>query len=159
VAKTFAQLSPAVSPPPRADSIAAYDPANGGQMLVFAGTQDETTSANHLNDLWAFDGTTWKQLQPSGGPPPPRRVPAGAFDPVRRRWVVFGGTIETMDYGDLWLLDLTSLTWTQLPGIDAPSVRGFASAGYDPGSDSSFVVGGLQTQGDTLLSDGWKLTL
>jgi len=64
-----------------------------------------------------------------------------------------------MDYGDLWLLDLASLTWTQLPGIVAPSVRGFASAGYDPGSDSSFVVGGLQTQGDTLLSDGWKLTL
>ena len=159
VAKSFAQLSPAASPPPRADSIAAYDPANGGRMLVFAGTQDETTSANHLNDLWAFDGTTWTQLQPTGGPPPPRRVPAGAFDPVRRRWVVFGGTIETMDYGDLWLLDLASLTWTQLPAIVAPSVRGFASAGYDPGTDSSFVVRGLQSQGDTLLSDGWKLTL
>ena len=109
---------------------------------------------------WAFDGTTWSQLMPTGGPPAPRRVAAGGFDPVRRRWVVFGGTLETMDYGDLWLLDVAALTWTQLPPTGAgPSARGFASAGYDPGTDVHFVVGGFQQPGDTSLSDGWKLQL
>jgi hypothetical protein len=159
VAKSFAKLSPAASPPPRADSVAAYDPGDGGRMLVFSGTQDETTSAKHMSDLWAFDGTTWTELSPTGGPPSGRRVAASGFDPARRRWVVFGGTIETMDYGDLWVLDVAQLTWTQLPGDGAPKPRGFASAGYDPGTDSYFVVGGLQQPKDILLSDGWQLTL
>jgi hypothetical protein len=159
VAKSFAKLSPATSPPARADSIATYDPGDGGRMLVFAGTQDEQTSANHRNDLWAFDGTTWTELHPTGGPPPPRRVPAGGFDPTTRRWVVFGGTIETMDYGDLWLLDVNAMTWTQLSGNGAPPVRGFASSGFDPGTGAWFVVGGLQMQGGVTLTDGWKLQL
>jgi hypothetical protein len=159
VAKSFAKLAPAASPPARADGIAAYDPGGGGRMLVFSGTQDETTSAKHRNDLWSFDGTTWTQLQPSGGPPPGRRVAAGGFDATRRRWVVFGGTLETSDFGDLWVLDVASLAWTQLAGDGAPSARGFASAGYDPGTDRYFVVGGLQQPSDVKLTDGWALSL
>ncbi len=159
VARTFTKLTPAASPPARADAIAAYDPGEGGRMLVFAGTQNEEQNTGHRNDLWAFDGTTWTELQPSGGPPPPRRVAAGGFDPVRRRWVVFGGTVETSDLGDLWMLDVASLTWTQLPSAGAPPARGFASAGYDPGTDSYFVVGGLQQPSDVTVADGWKLTL
>jgi len=158
-AKAFTKLAPAKSPPQRADSIAVYDPGEGGRMLMFSGTQDEITSAKHLSDLWAFDGTTWAELTPSGGPPTGRRVAAGGFDPVKRRWVVFGGTVETMDFGDLWLLDVAALTWTQLPGTGAPKARGFASAGYDPGTDSYFVVGGLQQPKSVTLTDGWKLTL
>jgi hypothetical protein len=160
--KTLTQLHPATSPPKRADSIAAYDPGGPGEtgrMLVFGGTQDEMTSAYHLNDLWAFDGTNWSELTPSGGPPDGRRVAAGGFDATSRRWIVFGGTDETMDYGDLWVLDVAAQTWTQLAGDGAPSARGFASAGWDPGSSSFFVVGGLQQPSDVLVADGWKLTL
>jgi hypothetical protein len=73
--------------------------------------------------------------------------------------VIFGGTIETMDYGDLWVLDVAQLAWTQLPGTGAPKPRGFASAGYDPGTDSYFVVGGLQQPKGITVSDGWQLTL
>jgi hypothetical protein len=158
-AATFSLASPSAHPPARADGIAAYDPGEGGRMLLFAGTSDEVDATGHMNDLWAFDGTNWTQLQPSGGPPSVRRVPAGGFDPARRRWVVFGGTDETSDRGDLWLLDVASLTWTQLDGTGAPSARGFASAGYDPTTDAYFVIGGFEQPSNAIASDGWKLTL
>lgn len=159
VAASFTQLSPAAHPPARADAIAAYDPGDGGRMLLFAGTSNEVDATGHMNDLWAFDGTNWTQLQPTGGPPSVRRVPAGGFDATRRRWVVFGGTDETVDRGDLWLLDAAALTWTQLPQAGAPSARGFASSGYDPVTDSYVVIGGFQQPSDVALSDGWKLEL
>ena len=157
--RAFTKLAPSASPPPRADAVAAYDPGDGGRMLLFAGTQDEVTSAHHLNDLWAFDGTSWTQLHPTGGPPPGRRVAAAGFDAARRRWVVFGGTVESMDYADLWMLDVAAMTWTKLPSDGAPNARGFASAGYDPSTDSYVVVGGLAQPSLTAFSDGYRLTL
>lgn len=159
VAATFTKAAPAAHPPARADGVAAYDPAGGGRMLLFAGTSNEVDATGHMNDLWAFDGTSWSQLQPTGGPPSVRRVPAAGFDAQRRRWVVFGGTDETSDRGDLWLLDVASLTWTQLDGTGAPSARGFASAGYDPVTDAYVVVGGLAQPSDATQSDGWELQL
>jgi Galactose oxidase, central domain len=159
VAASFAQLSPAAHPTGRADSTGAYDPGEGGRMLIFAGTSDEVDATGHDNDLWAFDGTTWTQLEATGGPPSVRRVAAGGFDAVRRRWVIFGGTDETVDRGDLWMLDVGSLVWTQLSKTAPASARGFASAGYDPTSDSYIVIGGLQQPAGTRLSDGWKLEL
>ena len=159
VKASFTLLSPVSHPTPRADSIAAYDPGDGGRMLVFAGTSDEVHATGHDNDLWAFDGTTWTELHPSGGPPSTRRVAAGGFDANRRRWVVFSGTDETADRDDLWLLDAASLTWTELPKGGAPSARGFASAGYDPTTDSYVVVGGLRQPSFALMTDGWKLEL
>lgn len=158
VAASFTLATPASSPPARADGIAAYD-ATAKRMLIFAGTNNETAATGHLSDLWAFDGSTWTELQPTGGPPSVRRVPAGGFDAVRRRWVIFGGTDETVDRGDAWLLDVASLTWTQLAPSGEPSPRGFSSSGYDPTTDSYFVVGGLQLPAGTMVSDGWKLQL
>jgi hypothetical protein len=159
VAQTFEKLAPATSPPSRADGIAAYDPGDGGRVLLFAGTQNETANKLHRNDLWSFDGATWTELKPSGALPPERRVPAGGFDPVRRRWVIFGGTVETMDHGDLWTLDVPTLTWTQLMVDGAPMPRGFASAGYDPTTDAYFVVGGLAQPSAVTMADGFKLVL
>ena len=159
VAATFTVVPTTGAPTPRADMITAYDPGDGGRILLFAGTSDEVDSTGHDNDLWSFDGTSWTQLHPTGGPPSVRRVAAGGFDPVRRRWVVFGGTDETVDRGDLWLLDVASLTWTQLPGDGAPSARGFASAGYDPSTDSYVVIGGFTQPQDLMMKDGWKLEL
>jgi len=156
---TFSVVPVTGAPSARADAIAAYDPGEGGRMLLFAGTSDEVDDKGHDDDLWSFDGTAWTELHPTGGPPSVRRVPAGGFDPARRRWIVFGGTIETEDRGDLWLLDVPSLTWTQLQATGGPSPRGFASAGYSPATDSYFVVGGLHQPEGTMLTDGWKLTL
>jgi hypothetical protein len=158
--RAFTKLSLSAAPPPRADAIAAYDPAGGGgRMLLFAGTADEVTSANHFNDLWAFDGTAWTELHPTGGPPPPRRVAAGGFDAAHRTWLVFGGTIETQDLGDVWLLDVANLTWTNLPNFGAPPARGFASSGFDPSSNSYVIVGGLQQPSSVTLTDGWKMQI
>jgi hypothetical protein len=162
IARTFTRLQPAVHPPARMDGAAAFDPGDGGRMLVFGGAISvDPSHPKHLDDLWAFDGTAWTQLDP-GARPPARRVPAAAFDPTHRAWMIFGGTIETDDLADLWRFDAAAGTFTQLSptmGDGAPPARGFASAGYDPIEDGYVIVGGLDQVFLRGLSDGWLLHL
>jgi N-acetylneuraminic acid mutarotase len=156
VARTFAKLDPQTSPPARMDGMAAYDPGDGGRMLMFAGEFgiNATTS-----DLWAFNGTEWSKLTPAGATPSKRRVGAHAFDAKRRTWFLFGGTIDSSDLKDVWTFDAATTTWTQLPDDTAPKARGFTSAGYDPTSDTYFVFGGLEQPSDVALRDGWQVKL
>ena len=156
VARAFTLLSPATSPPGRMDGMAAYDPGDGGRMLMFGG---EYGIGAPTDDLWAFDGSDWKKLTPNGAAPGKRRVPGQAFDAKRRRWFVFGGTIDTKDLKDVWVLDAATLTWTQLPDDAAPKARGFTSTGYDPASDSYFVFGGLTQPSSFPMRDGWQVKL
>jgi hypothetical protein len=160
-ARAFTLLSPDAHPPGRQDAAAAYDPGDGGtppRMLVFGGVQQIFPKPRELDDLWAFDGTTWTQLQPTGDLPMGRRVSAAAFDETHRRWIVFGGTIEVDDLNDLWTFDAKGGAWQSwTPTGDVPSVRGFASAGFDA-VESTFVVFGGYTQTlDLALAVGFTL--
>jgi len=154
--RTFTKLAPKTVPTGRMDGMAVYDPGDGGRMLMFGG---ELGVGAPLDDLWSFDGADWKKLAPSGATPPKRRVPAHAFDARRRRWFLFGGTVDTKDLKDVWVFDAATLTWTQLPDDTAPKARGFASSGYDPVSDSFFVFGGLLQPSDVAMKDGWQVKL
>src|SRR5437762_8982329 len=81
-------------PPPRVGHLAVYDPVRD-RMLVFGGERSpapQTIVA--LNDVWelTLGGTpTWTQLLPSGAPPSPRWLVAGAYDSGADRLLVFGG--------------------------------------------------------------------
>ena len=69
---------------------AVYDPV-AERFVVFGGLTENGTTAN---DVWALDlsGTpTWHELTPDGPRPPARWSAAYGFDPVRQRFVVFGG--------------------------------------------------------------------
>ena len=159
VARAFTKLATPTSPPARADGHAVYDPGDGGRMLLFSGAVVEYPKGVQVDDLWAFDGTTWKALPQAGAWPKGRRVAANAFDAVHRRWFFFGGTLDPQDLKDLWSLDATTGTWTQYADDTAPSARGFTSAGYDPVRDSFFVFGGLQQIRFNQLKDGFELKL
>jgi hypothetical protein len=159
VAHMFTKLNPAMSPPGRADGKAIYDPGPSGgpgRVLIHAGMSSFT---NHFDDMWAFDGMTWSQVMTNGMTPPQRRVQGEGFDPVRREWVVFSGTIETKDLMDLWLFDAKTDTWNSLPFDGAPKERGFASFTYVPGDDAYYGFGGLSQPLETSLSDGFSLHL
>jgi hypothetical protein len=158
-ARAFTKLAPAASPPARRDGAAAYDP--GGRMLLWSGSTIvyPPEAAKQLDDLWAFDGTTWTELHPDGARPPPRRVPAVAFDPAHRKWLVVGGTVETKDLGDVWTLDVATLTWTQYADDKAPSARGFASGEYDPDGDAYYVFGGFTQPAQEEKRDAYRLEL
>ena len=159
LARTFTRLSPNTIPPARMDGATAYDPGDGGRMLMFGGALDvDPAHPQHLDDLWAFDGTDWTALA-QGTHPAARRVAAAAFDGARRAWVIFGGTVETADLNDLWRYDAARGAWLQLSGDGAPPARGFASAGYDPIDDAYLVLGGLDQPSTLALADGWMLHL
>ncbi len=63
----------------RVDSVPAVPPSTTpGQVQVYA------------NDMWEWDGSAWKQLQPAVTPPA-RENGRIAFDPTRNEMVMFGG--------------------------------------------------------------------
>src|SRR5919204_2419983 len=58
---TWTQLSPATSPSARSYVAMTYDPVSG-KIIMFGGWDGR----RHLNDTWAFDGTTWTHLHTGG---------------------------------------------------------------------------------------------
>lgn len=158
--RTFLGLPLEVRPPPRADAASAYDPGEGGQMLIFGGAISANPAAPRMrNDLWAFDGTAWRELSATGTPPAARRAMAAAFDPTRRVWVLYSGTFETGDFDDLWLFDADSKTWTELPTTGAPGPRGFSAMEYSRDLDAFLLFGGLARPAERSLGDVMILTL
>jgi hypothetical protein len=69
-----------------------YDPARG--VIVVAGGYGNPTCGNfcaeYLNDVWEYDGVTWKQRS-SDSAMGPREGAASCYDTVRQRIVVHGG--------------------------------------------------------------------
>ena len=72
--KRWTQAHPPSSPAGRFDSPAAYDPATG-QVLLFGGRLADGEVAG---DTWAWDGTTWNQLD-AGSPAGPPAGDGGAM--------------------------------------------------------------------------------
>jgi len=92
--------------------------ALGSKVFLFGGEQD----ANHiLNDTWAWDGTSWKQVTTAN--PPPARFHAG-MTTYQDKIVMFGGASAVPNgpgfYDDTWTFDGT--TWTEV-ATSGPSPR------------------------------------
>lgn len=98
----WTQQSPLASPPRRWNHVMDYDPAR--QVVVLTGgygnPQCGNFCASHLNDLWEFDGTTWRARTGANarfGEPPAGVAPAGregaafCYDTRRQTFVMFGG--------------------------------------------------------------------
>lgn len=97
---------PPVRPPGRFGAAAAYDPVTGAMML-FGG---RLAPGEVVNDTWAWDGRTWRQLDAGTGGPPPGEGSVMAWDSVLSEMVlVTGGAsgAETWLWGgDQWARQL-----------------------------------------------------
>lgn len=163
VARTFTRLAPPNSPPGRSDAMMAYDPGNGGRLLLWSGAINvfPPENARFRDDFWVFDGNDWRPIQPGGAvQPAPRRFSGSAFDEARREWIIYSGTNEVSQFDEVWRFDATTDTWESLPIRGAkPRPRGFSGFAYDPSSDAYYLLGGL-TQPDYFdVADGWVLKL
>ncbi|KAF9967975.1 hypothetical protein BGZ73_000298, partial [Actinomortierella ambigua] len=84
-------------------------------MLLFGGKDSQSGMTN--NDLYAFnEASGWRLLSPKGDIPSPRQ--SSGFIPAYQgtKMILFGGlttTIETL--GDIYILDVATLTWTRGP--------------------------------------------
>ena len=100
---------------------------------------------------------TWSTIEPNETRPQARFGQALAFDPVRNRWLGYGGRMTyyvyyefpTTIYDDLWSVHIGDRPeWTkQTPAGGPPQARQDARMLYDSGGDQMILFGGQLTTG------------
>lgn len=180
-------------------SNSSYDRTNQ-QVIVFGGVSPEPpagcasnfvgsnfggTNACVRNDIWTWDGQTWRErcagTENCGTLPPARHSAVFVYDPVHQSHLLFGGWSPAVlgqcpdgeppvgafcVLTDTWELQLSenSATWTPRTPLAHPSGRYGAGGIYDPsannGSGGIQVVAGC-TNGDfyecyDALNDFWS---
>ncbi len=143
--------APPTVPPPRSGAVQAYDTGTG-QMVMFGGYENGA----HLNDTWAWNGSTWTQLFPALSPPV-RGYASMAYDPDMNAGagalVLFGGWNGSF-LNDTWAWNGTS--WSEV-ATTGPPVRDEASMAWDPvmnaGAGGMVLFGGA---GSTNYNDTWS---
>ncbi|MEQ1832403.1 MAG: kelch repeat-containing protein, partial [Candidatus Eisenbacteria bacterium] len=156
-------LVPTAGPPapPAWYSAAVYD-STADRVVVWGGA----TSTSVPNEAWSLElsGTPhWAPLPTPGVSPSYRYRHSGAFDPVARELVIFGGRDEfgtDLGLNDSWALSLgTAPAWRALPtGVSRPSRRLGASAVHDPLRHRMILFGGSD-QHFAYCDDVWELSL
>jgi hypothetical protein len=100
------KADPATTPSARlAHAMAPRDDACG--VVLFAGVDG---AGNLLGDTWSWNGSEWSQVQVGDPSPSPRFIHGLAYDSVRRRNVLFGGTLANdLLAGDTWELEASQI--------------------------------------------------
>ncbi len=78
----------------------AYDSVRD-RVVIFGGTFSTGTAEFLLGDTWEWDGVKWINIMPPVAPSP-KTGPAMAFDPIRKRVVLFGGGGQNDTWGVRW---------------------------------------------------------
>ena len=112
---------------PREDGLLLGTPGDSSLTLI-GGRRDGTV----FSDVWRFDGRMWSRVSAIGGPGAIQHG-AAAYDPVRRRIVVFGGAVGRTFGGHTYEWDGTRWHAFAVPG-PAPRVgHGMAWSEADGG--------------------------
>lgn len=151
----WTHLTPAQSPPARAYATLVSD---GSRLILFGGTTANSGSADLLDDTWAWDGTTWTQLEPAVSPPSRRAASAAQLG---NGFVLFGGQALGNDpYAPLTYVDDTwawqAGSWTHVTPAVTPPARSFAAMA-SPGN-AVVMAGGFRPPPDggyVYLDDTW----
>lgn len=141
-------------PEPLFGSGIVYDSARD-RIVMFGGFY-QFTSATSIpvprNDVYEWDGAGWVKVPAAIAPS--RRTGTLAYDPVRRRTLLFGGAPNTTSFiADTWEWDGTS--WTLLDVNPHPSARVDARAVFDSARQRIVLFGGVGP-GDTYLNETWE---
>jgi hypothetical protein len=140
-------------------------------VVRYGGHRLQPRAPEVYGEVWEWDGSRWWH-RPAAVKPPPRTYAAMAFDPIRRRIVMFGGTQnrslqaeENITLGDFWEWD--GRTWREIRTQVAPSPRLGATMVTDPvrkkvvlfgGGDGSDLLGSPIPNDETWEWDGvqWR---
>jgi len=137
-----------------------YDVARN-RVLLFGGygSNHPGDPLAYLNDVWELSlaGTPqWTELTPTGQAPDGQLAGAAVFDPMRQRFVGFGGIYTP---AGTWVLNLRhEPEWQVLPVGSAPSAMWGMSSIYDGKRDRMVTFGGTDgAYGGN--SEVWELKL
>jgi hypothetical protein len=133
----WTQLSPANSPPVRANTMMAYD-ASAGNVVVFGGVSG--FYGNKLGDTWIWDGTTWTQQSPATSPS--ARLGGGmVYDPTVGHVLLIDGAFNTSGpINEIW--SWAGGTWTKVSSPTNLTPVIFTGYAYDTATQSTVVFGG-----------------
>lgn len=144
---TWTQLAPALSPPARTGHAMVYD--SGRRVSVLYGGKTPNNN-NPLADTWEWNGSAWTQATPANSPPA-RDGHAMAYDPARRRVLLFGG-YNGSNLNDTWEWDGSN--WTPRAPSSTPALRRRAAMCYDSVRDRVVMFGGYN--GSSRFHDTWE---
>ncbi len=124
--------------------------------VLFGGssTNSDQLTITPLDDTWTWNGTAWTERTPPTVPPA-RESAAIAYDPIRKRVVMFGGTasyVPLRSLGDTWEWDGTN--WIERTPASSPPARAAATMSYDPGRRRILLAAGRADAGS--LEDAWE---
>ena len=103
--------------------------------------------------------TGWQLLQTSNVGPGARYEHAMQYNPATNQVFLFGGRDSSQDYNDVWVLNLSNLTWQQLADnvSPAPSPRHSTTMIVDTTAENLYIATGQGPDG--VLNDVWQLDL
>jgi len=109
----------------------------GGNAVLFG---SDKNPVRHLDDTWKFENGHWGKVD-AGIHPPARAEAAMAYDPLRKKVVLFGGRLvgEKWVTGDTWEFDGNNWSHIEKPG---PTARSGAIMTYDTALKKIVLFGG-----------------
>ena len=134
---SWTDITPAISPDARYDHDMVTD-TDRNRIVMFG----------PFEDTWEWDGSQWIPVGQTGPHPTWRWGVKMAYDKVRKKTILFGGSNQYTAFNETWEWDGT--TWTQLFPLHSPPGRGYTSLVYDESQNVLVMFGG-----DRLTDDIW----
>ena len=137
-------------PTPRSGFTMAYDKAR--RLVVLFGGRSSSTGGL-MSDTWEWDGFEWS-YRTSFNVPPARQHSSMAYDALRQRTVLFGGTDTTtrVVMADTWEWD--GVNWQRLLPAVSPAGRLSHAMAYDAARQRVVLFGG--GSGGTSFTGTWE---
>jgi hypothetical protein len=139
-------------PSPRFPAGFVYDSAQEN-ILLFGGHSFENQEITTYGDTWAWDGTTWTQIEVRG--PSARDGAHAIFDPLLNNVFLFGGaeiTDTIRNLNDTWAWDGSQ--WIEI-NVQGPPARVHPILAFDANRGVLVMTGGSNGPG-AILSDTWE---
>jgi len=146
---TWQPLGTVAGPGPRHGHSMIWD-GTTNQILLFGGRSQINNDASATNDTWLFDGSKWAQ-RTTATSPPARTNHAMAYDGVRRRTVMFGGSFNNNAISGTWEWD--GANWLLRNVVNEPTEREGHVMVFDEKLKAIVMFGGFDMG---FVSDTWK---
>jgi cysteine-rich repeat protein len=142
----WAELTPPIAPPLRADHALAYNRARD-RVVAFGGYRQGA-----LADTWELDGKSWAQVLPTVSPGP-RYSHAQSFDSTAGQVVLFGGSTSGLGgLADTWTY--SAATWAPNLAPGPLTARQRHAMAFDSTRGRVVLFGGSNL--GTTLGDTWE---
>jgi N-acetylneuraminic acid mutarotase len=150
------------------EGASVFDPVHE-RLLLFSPPSRNQIADSNVYSLSLDENHDWRILSVQNIIPPARHEHAAIFDPLRNRYLIFGGFLSDeslIALNDLWELNFNSdpISWNSLTTLgEKPKARGQIQATYLSETDSLIFYGGNEQEIYTgsgpkpLLDDLWEI--